>query len=211
GISVPKVTTGDVIRPSDVTRVRAIPRNGKAYVYWRTATDNVAVDHYLVSTSRYPMDRKKMTADSAENQQSTKNAYLAVENLENDTDYYFYVMAVDAAGNKSSFWSESAHAKVKSSITPDAVKLTDQRKLNIRVIEETENYFLIRWLTPPTTTRFLTVFMVDGKLEFSLKNSLTTELKIAKTAIRKGKKLKLTISAFSPRGFVEQEKIDFSF
>lgn len=206
-----KKSTADTIRPSDVVQVRAIPRNGKAFIYWKNATDNISVNHYLVSVSRYKIDRKHMTVDSAERQRESRETHLSFEGLENDTDYYFYVMAVDSAGNTSSFWSEPAHARVLSSISPDVIKQTGQMQINLHLVEETETSFLFAWQAPPTTTRFMVTLTSDSKPEFSIKNSMAAELRIEKKAERKGKKLIIKVNAFNTRGFIGEEKIEFSF
>lgn len=203
--------THDIQAPTQVTHVRAIPRNGKAFVYWRSAHDNLEVDHYVVSYSHYPIDPRHMTFDSAENKQTAKNTRLTVENLRNDRDYYFYVMAVDAEGNRSSLWSESAHARVSSSISLDLVKQTGQRQLNLHRANESENFFLFKWDAPPTTTRFLISVTADGKPLLVIHESPQKSLRVLKLPARAGKRLLLEVSAFNLRGFIEQEKIEFGF
>ena len=207
-----RAPAGDIQAPTDVVNVRVLPRsNGRVLVYWPKASDNVGVNHYLVSYSRSAVDRKHLEFDSAENKTETKNTQLSVEGLQNDTDYYFYVLAVDAAGNRSSFWSEAAHGRPTSSLFEGLPKQTGQRIIGLHLALETDRYFLFRWLWPPTTTRFLVGLTADGKPDFALTNSNLTQIPIFKSPARKGKKLVLTISAFNTRAFVEQEKVEFSF
>lgn len=203
---------GDIQAPSDVVNVRALPRtNGRVMVYWPKASDNVGIDHYVVSYARYAIDRKHLEFDSAEHKMETKATLLTIDGLQNDTDYYFYVLAVDAAGNRSSFWSEAAHGRPSSSLFEGLPKQTGQRILDLHLALETDRYFLFRWKRPPTTTRFMIGLTINGRPDFGLTNSNLTQIPIYKSAARRGQKLTLTISAFNTRSFIEQEKLEFAF
>ncbi|MFH1012148.1 MAG: fibronectin type III domain-containing protein [Candidatus Peregrinibacteria bacterium] len=210
-VKLPAQPLPDKTRPTQVSRVRAIPRTGKVFLYWNAAADNVGVDHYVISYMEYKTKPKTLTFDSAPNKIKTTQTRLTINNLENDRNYYFYVMAVDKAGNKSSLWSEPAYAQTSSAISPDPIKETGQQQLHLRKTHESEQSILIQWDAPPTATRYLVTLIADKKTEFSLKEYAGTKVRILKRDSRKGKALQLKVSAFNPRGFIGEETIEFTF
>lgn len=210
-ISPPATHDLDIQKPTDVTRVRAIPKNGGAFVYWLPAKDDTGVDHYLVSVSTARYDRKKLEIASAPDQRKVKGTHTTLSDLRPDKDYYFYVLAVDAAGNTGSFWSEPAAARTSSALSPVADKPVTPAKLFIRVRNESAAEFLIGWQKPAGGTHFLVTLKADGKNTMSKTEYSKTYLRIAKTPELKGKKLVLQISAFDARGLLEQEEFLFEF
>ena len=107
-------TTNDKI-PTDVTGVRAFPKNGGVFLAWSPAKDDNGIAYYVVSYSEYRQS-KNATFESMPNRITVKSTHYSFRNLENDRTYYFYVIAVDTAGNKSSFWSSEVSTTPKSSI-----------------------------------------------------------------------------------------------
>jgi len=205
----------DTKRPTRVANVRAIPQNGQAFVYWHSAEDNVGIDHYVVSYSKYRSDPKNIMTGSAENQTVSTDTKMTIKGLENDQMYYFYILAVDTSGNESSFWSPSASAFVKSSIMPAPVVNTQGPKLNLHKVNETKTSITFEWDNPPTTTRYLvtlrTITRKSKITDFGFNEYASTRIKILKTPSRRGKNLELKVSAFNTKDFIGEETMEFRF
>ena len=197
--------------PTTVTDVRALPGNGKVFLSWRAAQDNEGISHYLVSYNRYKLNTKDVPAQEMPNQIRTENTHLNVTNLNNDRPYYFYVLAVNTSGNASSNWSNGVSAMPKSSIFSGKAVPSGISPLNVRVASESSRSFVIRWDPVPNTTRHTVLLEIDGEREFAQANYIKRYIRILKRPHRKGKELTLKLWAYSLRGFIKKEEIDFEF
>lgn len=118
----------DADAPSSVDNVKAMPGDGEVTVSWDAATDNTEVTGYAVfygttSVVQAYLDLKEGEDPASiqyENVVDVENVLEhTVEGLENDTTYYFAVIAVDAAGNESLEYSKEVSA------TPVAAEAQD--------------------------------------------------------------------------------------
>jgi hypothetical protein len=197
--------------PTRVTHVRAVPRNGKVYLYWKPAQDDVGVDHYIVSYSKDRYDPTHLTRDSAPNQQIAKGRLTKIDDLQNDVTYYFYLMAVDASNNASDLWSEPAEAHISSAIMPDAQPDVNPGVLNLRQISESNKSIVFKWERSPNAQRYSILLTANGEKEITRTGYEGSRLVIFKRSDLKEKKLKLTVSAFSERSFIKTETVEFEF
>lgn len=103
--------------PSLVSRVKTLPMNGKVALYWSAATDDKGIARYIISYDQYRVNTKNVSfADMPNLIRTGSNATsYVVDGLENDEYYFFYVIAVDTAGNTASDWSSGAMAIPRSS------------------------------------------------------------------------------------------------
>lgn len=108
----------DIKVPTIVNRVKASPGNTKVYLSWKAAKDNVGISHYIVSYSPYRLRSKTIPLNEMPNQIQTKSTYIAMEGLRNNEKYFFYVLAVDVNGNKSSRWSRVKVSTPRATILP---------------------------------------------------------------------------------------------
>lgn len=104
----------DTEAPSYVENVKATPGDGAIELTWDAATDNVGVTGYKIylgtSSVEEAGDEYNLEAIEVENVLE-----YTVEDLENETMYYFAVTAMDAAGNESVEYSYEVSATPVSS------------------------------------------------------------------------------------------------
>jgi len=200
----------DVTEPSIVRDVNAIPGDGEVYLNWDEADDNVAIDHYIVSYSEYTLDTQRYDVDDLPNKTDVRGENLTVKGLKNENRYYFYVLAVDTSGNKSSVWSEEVSAEPKSAIhaiNPDPIR----PKTEIVQIQETSLSFLFKWDKLPLHKRETIVLEADMEREFAFVNWNKNYIRILKKDTRKGKDLKLIVKQYNSRGQMFKDEFEFSF
>ena len=97
--------------PSDVTNVQAVAGDAEIALTWDVATDNVGVTGYNLYYGT-----ASVTGEDEANYTEFEEVGDAIEytlaGLENETEYFFALTAVDAAGNESEYYS------VETSATP---------------------------------------------------------------------------------------------
>ena len=208
---IPEEPVGDTRVPTSVVRVKAFPMNGKVFLSWSAARDNVGISHYIVSYNTYKIRTKGIPIQEMPNQIQTEDTHLTVENLENEETYYFYVLAVDTSGNVSSRWSMAAKATPKSSILSDELTPSGTYSLNVRIANESPRSFLIRWNHHPMVTRYSVIFEVDGQRVFTRTGYTKRYIRILKKESREGKPLTLKVRSYGLRGFLREAEVNFEF
>ncbi|MBN1258294.1 hypothetical protein JXA05_00900 [Candidatus Peregrinibacteria bacterium] len=207
--SQPKPTE-DVIPPSMVTGAKAIPRKSGAYVYWKTASDNVGIDYYWVSYSPYKIDPKDYAVKDMPNLTQSLKKNITITGLDNERFYYFYVIAVDKSGNASSSWSWETKAMPRSSISEFPAAATAE-KLGLHLAQETSASFLFKWDSITGAERVNVLLEVDAKRELVYYSYTKNTIRIAKKESRDGKQMKLIVRAYDIHGQMKEESISFRF
>lgn len=202
-------TDEDIRVPTTVRDVKATPGNGEVFLSWDAATDNVGISHYLVSHNRYKVDPRNVPVNEMPNQLRAEKANLTIKNLDNDRPYYFYVLAVDTSGNMSSDWSTVATTTPKASIflRPAA----EEKNFNLRLGNETSRSFTFYWDSVSGGQRQTVILKLDGRWELSSNDPTLRSFRVLKRDHRKGKKLSLTVRAYSLRSLIKQEEVEFEF
>lgn len=203
--------TEDKQVPTTVTGVKANPGNKEIFLQWISAADDVGIDHYVVSyhTSRLLTDDVPITA-MPNTMTSTTNS-ITIKNLENNTRYYFYVMAVDKSGKNSSDWSVMARGTPKASVLSDERQSSGGLTMNLKLVNESDRSFLFEWEPPAGTARQTLILEADGRREFAFTNWARTRIRILKRQFRKGKQLKLIVRSYDIYSLKLQEEITFKF
>jgi hypothetical protein len=121
----------DIEAPSFVENLEATPGDGEIQLKWDAATDDVEVTGYAIFYGTSSLVQAYLDLETSggepESLEFEYDTVIDVENvveytietLDNDTTYYFSVVAVDAAGNESLSYSNEASA------TPVAAPLDD--------------------------------------------------------------------------------------
>ncbi|MBN2087889.1 fibronectin type III domain-containing protein [Candidatus Peregrinibacteria bacterium] len=201
----------DVQIPSTVYDVNAVAGDGKVYLNWKKANDNVAIDHYIVSYSGYSFDASKYDPEDMPNQVIVKENRYVVDGLYNENTYYFYVLAVDTSGNMSSSWSTVASAEPRSSIHDIN---TEYERVSVRIfqLQDTGRSYLFRWNKIPLFNRQSIILEADrGERLFAYTEWGKDYVRILKNAERKGKKLKLIVKQYDTYGQMFTDEYDFDF
>lgn len=202
--------TEDVIEPSIVSKPNAIPGDGRVYLSWNEADDNVAVDHYIISYSQYSLDTERYDINDLPNKITVMNDNYIITELQNENRYYFYVLAVDTNGNTSSRWSEEASAEPKSSIH-DVDPILIRPNVEILKAQETPLSYLFKWEKIPLYKRQTIIFEADGVREFAYTSWGRNYIRIFKKDTRKGKNLKLTVKEYDLYGGMFKDEFVFDF
>jgi len=204
----------DIKHPSTPANFRAIPTKNAVYLYWQPSTDNVAISHYIISTSLYHHvdERVREPGDLAvlpdERVTSDNTPSARLTDLQPDELYFFRIVAVDTSGNKSSYWSEEATAMTKSAIAEIDLRTTPLRMYQA---QETENSFLLRWNKIVGAARFTVILEVDGERQYVNTQWFQNYIRIDKKLERKGKEMELIIRTLTPLGQRLEDSITFSF
>ena len=194
--------------PTTVTNVKAYPRNGSVFLTWRSARDDKGISHYIISYSKYPLSTKNVPLEDMPNRIISKPTHYNVTDLENDQPYYFYVLAMDTAGNVSSDWSEEVQGIPKASFLTGKTA-GESNEMDLKISNENANSFFIEW--HPISGRRQTVILdTDGKRELSWTDYSKSYIRILKRSHREGKPLTLKVRAYGSYGVVEEE-INFDF
>jgi len=197
--------------PSAVTHVKAIPRNGSVSLTWRPATDDKGVSYYVISYDKYKIDTQNTPFVDMPNQKKTDSIRYTITGLTNEESYYFYIIAVDTDGNLSSYWSDEVTCTPKSSIMPTESLANSLRTMNLRIVNEGPNSFLIRWNTLPGQTRQTVSLEINGEREFSMTDYSKLHMRILKKEYREGKQLTFKVQIHGLKGVIQEEEIDFDF
>lgn len=116
--------TTDTQAPGFVSGVTATPGDASVTVKWNAATDNVGVTGYVVyhgttSVAQAYRDRNEVIAYDAFSEIGNVLT-TTISGLTNNTQYYFVVTAMDAAGNESANYSAEVSATpIKAAVTDD--------------------------------------------------------------------------------------------
>ncbi len=197
--------------PTTIRWVKAFPRNGAVFLSWRPARDDKRVDHYVIGYNAHQFRADDLSASDMPYTAISKSTHYTVRDLDNDRAYYFYVTAVDNEGQMSSDWSPMATAVPKSSIFSTEAPATGIYDFNLRVDQETSKSFVIRWSSHPSAIRYSVYLDVDGEREISLTGYSKPFIRILKNDQRKDKAMKLTVRAYSIRGYLEKGEFEFGF
>jgi len=202
------IDSHDTKRPTAAGDPRAISGNGKVYVYWKAATDDKGVDHYVVVYSKYRQNIRKLTINDLSTYVTSTKTSAEIPNLQVDLPYYFYVKAVDAAGNESSDWT------VEVTATPRSISVIgtpESTALNLKQTIENSGSFLFRWNRTTAVQRQSVILEVDGTRDFTSNDWANSYIWISKKDARKGKPLTLTVRTYGMYGQMAEETIEFSF
>lgn len=205
----PEDAKTDETRPTSVSGVKVIPTNGSVFLVWRPATDNVGVDHYVISYYHYSINSSEYDLDGMPNKSISVRTTAHITGLTNEETYFFYIAAVDAEGNVSSEWSEEVSgtprnvAGVPSSYT--------KTKLNLRLVQETDDSFLFRWDRISAYDHQTITLDAGRERDFGLTSWNNQYLRVSKEDSRKGKTLTLTVRCYNSRGSRFEESIEFEF
>lgn len=110
-VALPAVSAAepaDNQEPSDVENIKVVPYNGAVKVSWNEAADDTAVDGYQVHYGTKPVTGEGQSYEKVEDVGNVEEAMI--DGLTNDTEYYFSVIAYDAAGNESVNWGNPVNA-----------------------------------------------------------------------------------------------------
>ena len=203
----------DKTAPSNVGWAKAVPRKNGALVYWALAKDNVAIDHYIIGWQKDEIHNIKnwSTDEDMDNQVTSKQRNVEIENLESDEDYYFYVIAVDTSGNRSSNWSTGAHARTKSSIQEDEEAPYKIPEIEIQKTLEKDKWILFEWnFINGTRYYVVTVESEEGRV-FALSDYRRNQIYIMKHDQLKGKDLTLVIKSSDFRDQKREASLKFRY
>lgn len=210
----PKPDTGDIKRPTTPTHFRAVPSKDSVYLYWDDAQDESGIAYYVISASLYHRDDPVARDPEVKPQEmqdtfktSTNDNHLRLTGLQPDELYFFRIIAVDNAGNESSYWSEEATAFTKSSIAQ--IGLVNER-LRIYQAQETDSSFLFRW-NNLSGSKYSVALEVDGERVFAASEWNQNTIRILKKSERKGKDMKLIVHSLNSLGIDQKATITFSF
>jgi len=207
----------DIKRPTTPTRFRAIPTTKAVYLYWTAAQDDSGIDHYEINASLYhysdeivrdPVNQPMDLPDIIKTE--TDKTSLRIDYLESDELYFFRIIAVDKAGNKSPYWSQEATARTRSSIAERTLEI-DGGLTNIKLIQETNRSFYFVWNEAAGVRRRTVILEADGKRIYTNNSWPYDKIRILKKTERKGKPLRLTIRTYDFRGVTQEDQIEFSF
>lgn len=216
GVTPPDPTppTEDIKRPTTPTHFRAIPSNGAVYLYWYPSRDDSGISHYVISASLYHRDDPVARDPSVKPQEMqdtfvtpTNQSNYKLEGLDSDELYFFRIIAVDNAGNESSYWSEEATATTKSSISSIGL---ENNELRLFQAQETNDFFLLRWNSLPGT-KYTVILEIDNERVFIDNDWRQTYIRILKKPERKGKQLELIVKSLNFRGLSQSSVAKFSF
>lgn len=121
----------DTVSPSDVENLEAFASDSEVSLSWDLATDDTGVVGYNIY---YGAD--SVTSDSNANYTEVVKVENVIEHtieeLSNDTTYYFAVTALDEAGNESEYYSNEAGATPEADVSDDeeAPKVLSAEVLN---------------------------------------------------------------------------------
>lgn len=210
----PKPDTGDTKRPTTPTHFRAIPSTDSVYLYWDAAQDDGGIAYYVISASLYHRDDPVARDPDVKPQEmqdtfktSSNDNHLRVTGLLPDEQYFFRIIAVDNAGNESSYWSEEATAFTKSSISQIGL---ENERLRLFEAQETEDSFLFRW-TNLSGCRFSVSLEVDGERVLAESEWFRPYIRVLKKPERKGKEMKLIVRSLNSLGISQKASTTFSF
>jgi len=201
---------GDVQSPTMVSEVTAVPEDGAVRLNWKPASDNVAIDYYIISYSPYHINTENFEVNSMPNRIKTTETSYEVTGLTNKRNYYFYVLAVDTSGNQSSDWSPEETAMPQSSITTYTPPVAHE-DLTISKVQETTSSFLFQWNRLPSVIRQTVILETDGKRQFVSTEWIGDSIRIDKRTDRKGKDMKLIVRQYDIHGQMFEDTIEFKF
>ena len=210
----PEESEIDIKRPTTPTHLRAIPSNHAVYLYWDAAEDESGIAYYVISASLYHRD-DPVAQDPSQKPQNMPDTFktsnnktsLRIDDLEPDELYFFRVIAVDQAGNESSYWSEEASAMTRSSIAEISL---ENETLRLFQTQETPNSFLFRWNRLPGS-KYSVALEVDNERVFAESEWTKNYIRIFKKPERQGKKLELIVRSLNNRGISQKAVAEFTF
>ena len=161
----------DIELPSDVESLQADAGDGMASLSWDVATDNVGVEGYKVYYGT-----SSVTAQGGSYDFTLEVGDVIeydVENLDNDTEYYFAATAYDASGNESESYSFEVHAipqKVEE-VEEVVVPMGDDGKAP--TVKSTESYSNVQ--IKVTFSEAVVLPEEEPQTAFLIKDNLTGE------------------------------------
>ena len=111
-LALPTTAFADTVDPSDVEDLTATALDRAVSLEWAEATDDTGVEGYFVHYGTESVSEPGETYDEVVDVGNTTE--YVVSNLDNDTEYFFSVVAYDAAGNESIAWAPEASATPNS-------------------------------------------------------------------------------------------------
>lgn len=158
--------------PGDVEVVNGEALNGAARITWEASTDNEEVTGYQVHYGLTPVEEVGQSFDEMINAGDTLS--YVVNGLENDTEYFFAVVAYDAAGNESINWSPQV------AVTPngDASAAEDNEAPTVSSAEATNKFEV-----SVEFSEAVELPMEDAQDAFAIENDDTFEPLIVEDAV----------------------------
>lgn len=127
----------DLENPGDVESLDAVAQNEAVALSWSAATDDVGVEGYQIHYGITGVTEEGQTYDSIVDAGDVLE--YTVSGLDNDTTYYFSIIAYDAEGKESSNWSPEASvtpsADAGSIVDVEAPKVSSAESLNIEEVK----------------------------------------------------------------------------
>lgn len=119
----------DTKNPSDVENLKGTAQSGAVALTWSAATDDTAVTGYQV---HYGLKSVGASGESYDMKKDAGNMLeYKVTGLENGTQYFFSVVAYDAAGNESLRWAK----EISSIPSANAVDVLDKESPKVSSAE----------------------------------------------------------------------------
>jgi len=201
----------DRMKPSIVNDVKAMPGDASVYLEWDASTDDVEIDHYIVSTSEYSLDTENYRTQDMPNQATVEGLKYKSENLKNNTIYFFYILAVDTSNNESAEWSHVSSTTPQGSIVEGFHSAPyEVTPLSLKLVSETAKSYLFRWDRVDGAVRYSVVLESEHRKLYSHYNWYKPFIRILKKDERRNIPLSLKVRASGNR-FHEEQTIEFSF
>jgi hypothetical protein len=149
----------DLENPSDVASLDAVAQDSAISLSWSAATDDVGIAGYQIHYGLSSVSETGQTYDSIVDAGDVLE--YTVSGLENGSTYYFSIIAYDAEGKESNFWSpeasETPSADAGSVVDVDAPQVSEAESINM---EEVKVVFSEAVVLP----------LVDSELAFRIEN-----------------------------------------
>ncbi|MBI4235096.1 fibronectin type III domain-containing protein [Candidatus Peregrinibacteria bacterium] len=137
--SLTAYAAADTERPGNVSNLKGVALDGAAKLTWDKTTDNVGVAGYQVHYGTKPVTAQGETYEKVLDVVDVTE--YVVTDLENDTTYYFSVIAYDATKNESKKWAKEVSLKPVQeggvSEDKDAPQVKDAETLNSQEVKVT--------------------------------------------------------------------------
>lgn len=95
----------DSEKPSNVTDLIAVPKDGRVDLFWSASNDNVGIKNYLITYDSKPLD----LSINIPNVSYCEQTSCYINGLTNGMKYHFYVLPIDTSGNYSQYWSNEVN------------------------------------------------------------------------------------------------------
>ncbi|QQR83243.1 fibronectin type III domain-containing protein [Candidatus Peregrinibacteria bacterium] len=200
---------GDVTRPSVVGNVKAVAENGRVFLSWRAAQDNVAVSHYLISVSDGKINtRSELSADAMPNVTRTTETKAVLDGLNNDETHFIYLAAVDTSGNLSAHWTEVIAFPRSGTFRSGSATVEG---IGLQIAEQNDRFIRLSWAKPVGDFNYQLTLRSGEKLIWKEDFSKRSTLQLVNRSAYSGLPMTLTVTRYNHYGFVDRQIISFQF